>query len=275
MTPSKEAILLWLMFIALSLFASKALIFGNRTLVIREMGVSNFIRLTMNSPIAFKLSLTAIDGSLHEVYTKEGVISYVVGARVDFKIEGSKLRLIAYEVKDEISEGAGEEVMRKLEYEMASSSDADVIFMDRKLTMDAKMGYPIPRNAVGIVKDFDPKTRAQLDEEFTEYPWLSVEEEGDLVTGYFKLNRVSWVFRVETNFKDLEGLLSLLYVCGNYPIPEALGYNYPLFLADKVAKLYRDKMQRAVELSVGKTLKYREFRSLIEGHRAKSVGRRI
>jgi hypothetical protein len=263
------------MFMVLSLFASKALIFGRRTLVIRDMGVSNFIRLNMNSVHSFKLSLTAVDGSLHEVYTKEGVFSYVVAAKVDFMLEGERLKFSSYEVKDDLVEGQGDEAMRRLEYELANSSNAEVVLMDRKLTMDVEKGYSVPKHAIGIVKDFDPKVRAQLDGTFNEYPWLLVEKEGELTTGYFKLNRVSWVFRVETNFKNSEEVLSFLYVCGNYPIPEALGYNYPLFVADKVVKLFRNRMQRAVELGVGKTLKYREFRSLIEQRRAKNNGWRF
>ncbi|MEW9491930.1 MAG: DNA double-strand break repair nuclease NurA [Candidatus Aramenus sulfurataquae] len=229
----------------------------------------------MNSVHSFKLSLAAVDGSLHEVYTREGVLSYVVGARVDFTLEGERLKFSSYDVKDDLVEGQGDEAMRRLEYELANSSNAEVVLMDRKLTMDAEKGYSVPKRAIGIVKDFDPKVRAQLDDTFNEYPWLLVEKEGELTTGYFKLNRVSWVFRVETNFKNSEEVLSLLYVCGNYPIPEALGYNYPLFVADKVVKLFRNRMQRAVELGVGKTLKYREFRSLIEQHRAKNSGWRF
>ncbi|TRM79879.1 hypothetical protein DJ522_09165 [Sulfolobus sp. F3] len=63
----------------------------------------------------------------------------------------------------------------------------------------------------------------------------------------------------------MEKLLSILYIFGKEPVPEALGYNYPLFLADKLVKYYRNKISNSFKLlELEDNIRYREFRSLME-----------
>jgi hypothetical protein len=233
------------------------------------MGVSTFIKLDSNISYSFKLTLSAIDGSLHEIPTAEGTISYVIAGTVNFTINKGKLIFNNYSIIDNVYEGSGEEFMRKMEYDLANSLNSDIILMDRKISMDKEKNMKIPKNTIGIVKDFDPKIRSKLN--YNEYPWLLVNKENsDILSGYFKLNKYSWTFYFESNIIEPEKILQLLYICGEYPIPEALGYNYPLFLADKLVKYYRNKMEKAVDISKGKLLEYREFRSIIETSRARS-----
>lgn len=232
------------------------------------MGVSTFIKLDSNIDYSFKLTLSAIDGSLHEIPTAEGIVSYVIAGVVNFTLNKNKLAFSSYNITDNIYEDSGEELMRKMEYDLANSLNSDIILMDRKLSMDKEKNMKIPNNTIGIVKDFDPKIRSELN--YNEYPWLLVKEENkDIISGYFKLNKYSWVFYFESNIIDPEKILMLLNICGEYPIPEALGYNYPLFLADKLVKYYRNKMKKAIDISKGKLLEYREFRSIMEYSRAR------
>ena len=232
------------------------------------MGVSTFIKLDSNIDYSFKLTLSAIDGSLHEIPTAEGTVSYVIAGAVNFTLNKHKLAFNSYNITDNIYEGSGEEFMRRMEYDLANSLNSDIILMDRKLSMDKEKNMKIPNNTIGIVKDFDPKIRSELN--YNEYPWLLVKEENkDIISGYFKLNKYSWVFYFESNIIDPKKILTLLSICGEYPIPEALGYNYPLFLADKLVKYYRNKMEKAMDITKGKLLEYREFRSIMEYSRAK------
>jgi len=75
-------------------------------------------------------------------------------------------------------------------------------------------------------------------------------------------------------------VLGILCSMGYEPIPEAIGHNYPLFLADKKAKLLEKEASRAciaaVELEVARSRldqqilyerKFREYRADIESAR--------
>ena len=149
--------------------------------------------------------------------------------------------------------------MRKLEYELANKIHADVIFMDRKFSMDEKLGMIIPRNSIGIIKDFD-REGVKVDEN---PPWITIDKEGGFYSGYFRIT--NWIFRYETNLEDMNLLECLIYCLSLEPIPEALGYNYPLFLADKLVKYYRDKYAKVLDFTNNKELsRYRDFRRIVE-----------
>jgi hypothetical protein len=64
-------------------------------------------------------------------------------------------------------------------------------------------------------------------------------------------------------------VLRILRQMGGEPIPEALGYNYPLFLADKLAKLRRDRFKRTMDFLLTRgRVRYRDFRRIVESARA-------
>ncbi|QKQ99759.1 DNA double-strand break repair nuclease NurA [Metallosphaera tengchongensis] len=236
--------------------------------VISESGVSNtVVRLENENNYIFD-KVAAVDGSLHEFYTEEGLSSYVNACVVFFDLKGNLIRYLGSKVREMIVNGKGEEAMRRIEYEEANSiSDTSVIFMDRKLTMDVSLGLKVPDSVIAIVKDFDQLERRKLTN-IPKAPWLILDE-GEIRQGYVKLKEGGWVFRLETNVRwDKEKILALLYLLSREPIPEALGYNYPLYLVDKMAKFYRDRAKRALDfLSNKQLIRYRSFRSLVEGRR--------
>ncbi|AWR99579.1 DNA double-strand break repair nuclease NurA [Metallosphaera hakonensis] len=234
--------------------------------VINESGVSSTtVRLKTENNYVFDLELAAVDGSLHEFFTDFGQMTYIVVSSVFFSLCEGKLEYRGSRIKEAIVEGKGEEVMRRMEYEEASSLNM-LVLMDRKITMDLTLGMKIPPSTIAIVKDFDQMERKKVDQ--PDAPWLMLTE-GSPRTGYVKLSNQGWVFRLETNLNmSPEQLLALLYSMSREPIPEALGYNYPLFLADKMAKYYRDKSKKALDfLSTKELSRYRTFRSLVEGRR--------
>ncbi|MCG3107977.1 hypothetical protein L3N51_00252 [Metallosphaera sp. J1] len=215
----------------------------------------------------FDMEISAVDGSLHDFFTEEGKKSYVVVATVFFRLKGSRLVYLGSRIKEAVSNEDGEEVMRRMEYEEANSLSG-LLLMDRKITMDMSLGLSIPHAVIGIVKDFDQKERSSLN--IPNPPWLLMSQlQGPVSTGYIKLATHGWTFRVETNLKwDPERILALLYAMSREPIPEAFGYNYPLFLADKMAKFYRDRAKRTLDFLYTKELvRYRTFRSIVEGKR--------
>ncbi|MEM1621596.1 MAG: DNA double-strand break repair nuclease NurA [Metallosphaera sp.] len=235
--------------------------------VISDSGVSStVVRLREGSNYVFDLEISAVDGSLHDFFTEEGEKTYVVVATVFFRLRGSRLEYLGSRVKEIVSDGNGEDLMRTMEYEEANSLNG-LILMDRKITMDMDLGLSIPRSVIGIVKDFDQRERNNLD--IPNPPWLIISQDGPIRKGYVKLANHGWIFRVETNVDwNSEDVLSLLYAMSREPIPEALGYNYPIFLADKMAKFYRDRAKRTLDFLTSKELvRYRTFRSLVEGRR--------
>ncbi|AHC50924.1 hypothetical protein SUSAZ_02225 [Sulfolobus acidocaldarius SUSAZ] len=201
----------------------------------------------------------AIDGSFHTVAN----LSYIVVGIVKGEICGNEYNVKEISYKDNICEDCNpEDVMRKMEYDEAQKLDVDLIFLDRKLTFDKFTG----KNIISIAKD--PANVPNINHET---PWLVSSYERDGIRGgYFKLFSFSWVFLVEVTVDwSWQNILSLLYVLGKEPIPEALGYNYILFLVDKVAKYYRDKGSKALNLIAHNYNNYREFRSFIEWKRKK------
>ncbi len=89
-------------------------------------------------------------------------------------------------------------------------------------------------------------------------------------------------FLNDTPLSDL--VMGILHSMGEEPIPEALGHNYPLFLADKRAKVAYEEAARscvaAVDLEITKSRldqqilfqgKYRNLRSEIENSRKKKA----
>ncbi|AOL15940.1 nuclease [Sulfolobus sp. A20] len=215
-----------------------------------------------------ELSFSAIDGTYTETFTVDGKISHVIIGVITGKILTNGDFIVQdIIVNDESCECEGESKMRELEYLNATKYPANIILLDRKLSYDRSLGIEIPKNAIGIVKDFDIPTRVSLNS-IRETPWLAIKEKlNDLIKGYFKLFDVSWVFYLESSIflDDLEKLLSILYIFGKEPVPEALGYNYPLFLADKLVKYYRNKISNSFKLlELEDNIRYREFRSLME-----------
>jgi len=232
--------------------------------VIKDKGVLTTI-ITLSEVIKNKqFTFKAIDGSFHEVKTREGSFAYITLGIVKGKILNSSFTIDELSYKEKLCENCNtEEIMREMEYEEAlnSEKDVDLVFMDRKLSYDK---FNLPVNIIAIVKD--PQV-VDLDIEKSE-PWLvEVYNKGKIRGAYFKLFNFSWIFLVETSSNlPWEEILAILYILGREPIPEALGYNYPLFLADKVAKYYRDKESRILNF-VTRNSTYRSFRSLIEKNR--------
>lgn len=210
----------------------------------------------------FSLSFSAIDGTFHEIFTEEGVRSFVVVGIVKGKVKSSSLDIEEIEISKGIYEGSGENAMRVAEYEEARKAKSDIVLMDRKISFDTSLGIIPPKRYLGIVKDFDPNTRKELQAN-DHTPWIKSESKSELRQGYFRLYPYSWVFMFETNILDDSTLLKVLTIMGNVPVPEALGYNYPLFLADKLVKYYRDKEYRGIELLLSPS-RYRDFRGLVE-----------
>lgn len=159
----------------------------------------------------------------------------------------------------------GDELMRKMEYDLANelSDKVDLIFMDRKLTMDKELGILFRGNIIGIIKDFD---RSKINVEINK-PWMMIEAQGEITTGYFKF--FNWIFRFETTLSDIDYIFNVMYSLAFKPTPEALGYNYALFLADKLVKYYRDKYAKTLDFIASKKIgKYRNFRRIVENGRS-------
>lgn len=212
-------------------------------------------------------TFTAIDGSMHEILYQDGNVGYIVIGKVIGEVSEGKILIRKIDYTEELCENCNvEERMKVLEYEEADKSDSDIIFLDRMISKD---GYVNKNNVIAIIKD--PSKRINIE---AKTPWLVPIYEGKVRGAYFKIFPFSWVFLVETTFeKGWNEILSILYMLSQEPIPEALGYNYPLFLADKVAKFYRDKMIKGLDLVVSKfPQKYRQFRSKIERNRRKGNG---
>ena len=87
-------------------------------------------------------------------------------------------------------------------------------------------------------------------------------------------------FERDSEISDL--VLGILDSMGQEPIPEALGHNYPLFLADKRAKVAYDEASKscvaAVDLEIARSRldqqllsqKFRDYRSKYESNRKKN-----
>ncbi|QIW23012.1 DNA double-strand break repair nuclease NurA [Sulfolobus sp. S-194] len=212
----------------------------------------------------WNFSFSAIDGSFHEVQYIGGNLAYVVVSKIEGEVKRNKILTLKIDYEEKICENCKvEDEMREMEYEKARNASSDIIFLDRKISIDNFE----EDNVIAIVKD--PSERISIN---GETPWLlPVYEKGKIRGAYFKLFPFSWIFLVETTLNmDWSKILYILYFLGSEPIPEALGYNYPLFLADKVAKFYRDKMVKTLDLFVSKfPQRYRQFRSLIERNRRK------
>jgi len=212
----------------------------------------------------WSFSFSAIDGSLHEVKLTDRNVAYIIVSKVQGEVKNDKFYISRIDYVDEICEDCQpEEEMKKLEYEEAKKeSNVDILFLDRKITFDEFY----KDNVIAIVKD--PSKRVEVE---AQTPWLVPTDEGKIKGAYFKLFPFSWVFLVETTInKDWEDILSILYLLGKEPVPEALGYNYPLYLADKVAKFYRDKKMKELDFVISKfPQRYRQFRSIIEKNRRK------
>lgn len=211
------------------------------------------------------IRLAAIDGSLHEVKLTDVNLAYVVVGAVFLRLTDDGIFYEGSKVVESVKENEkGDELMRRMEYELANSisREVDIIFMDRKLSMDKERGIAIPRNTVGIIKDFD-RSKISLDEE---KPWLMIEKQDEFITGYFKV--FNWIFMFETNINDIKYVSYILYRLALEPIPEALGYNYALFLADKLVKYYRDKYVKTLDFIANKKIsRYRSFRRIVENGR--------
>jgi len=212
----------------------------------------------------WSFSFSAIDGSFHEVNLVDGNIAYIIVSKVKGEVREGRFHVSRIEYVDEICENCKpEEEMKKLEYEEAKGEkESDILFLDRKISLD---GF-YKDNVIAIVKD--PSKRVEIE---AQTPWLLPIKEEKVRSAYFKLFPFSWVFLLETTLnKDWEEILSILYLLGKEPIPEALGYNYPLYLADKVAKFYRDRKTKELDFVISKfPQRYRQFRSIIEKNRRK------
>ncbi|QPG50765.1 DNA double-strand break repair nuclease NurA [Saccharolobus solfataricus] len=231
---------------------------------------STIVRLRSNKNYFLNRELTfaAIDGSFSDVILEGEKGAYIVIGIIKGKIfKDFKFTIDGISVKDELCICEAEKRMRELEYSSLKENEVDLIFFDRKLSFDKSLGILVPKNSIGIVKDFDIVKRERLNK-VENPPWLVIEEDnGDTISGYFKLFPSSWVFYIESQVlvNDYEELLYLIYNLGMEPIPEALGYNYPLFLADKLVKYYRNKLSKFINTaSLQSNIRYREFRSWIE-----------
>ncbi|BCU68568.1 hypothetical protein HS7_20050 [Sulfolobales archaeon HS-7] len=236
----------------------------------KNTDVIKFIRdrKTINS-----LSFSAIDGSfLTEEYIDSRICYITVGIVRGRVVENTfEINKVAYDVN--VMECSSEdEEMTKMEYKQMTNETSDIIFMDRKLSFDIKRGIVPSNKVVGIVKDFRTSVFFQNDRIYlsniANAPWITSQTtyEG-IKTGFFRLTDITWVFMYQ-NMTDLEPsqLLYLLSVLGNEPVPEALGYNYPLFLADKIAKYYL-KEGKAILKRENDKIRYRDFRSAVEVQR--------
>lgn len=223
---------------------------------------STLIEVNSKHDNNFSLKFSAIDGTFHEIYTEEGIKTFVVVGEVQGELKGNTISISGIDIMRRISEGKGEDAMRLAEYEQARKSHADLVFMDRKVSFDMVFKVDLPERFLAIVKDFDPAKRKSLQED-TKAPWVKVEnDDGKLTSGFFRLLPNSWVFMFETNVYSND-ILDTLVSLGSIPIPEALGYNYPLFLADKLVKYYRDKEYKGIELQLSPS-RYRDFRGEVE-----------
>ncbi|BBD72868.1 hypothetical protein HS1genome_1257 [Sulfodiicoccus acidiphilus] len=210
------------------------------------------------------MSFAALDGSLHTVKTDEGELSYVVVAIVYGQVDNKGFRLTGLSSVDSMFQGNGEDAMRRMEYAQASLEQVDLVLMDRMLSRDAQLG--LPANAIAVVKDFPGRERFLG----REVPWMVEDPTTAPRRAFFKLRKSSWIFMTEWTKQLSAGqVFRLLRVMGNEPVPEALGYNYPLFLADKLAKFKRDKFKRTMDfLLTRRQVRYRDFRRIVESARA-------
>jgi NurA domain. len=220
--------------------------------------------ISVEEPVT-SMKFAALDGSLHNVKTDEGDISYVVVAVIYGNLWDGGFKVTGMKTVDGTFRGSGEEEMRRMEYFQAAQEQVDLILMDRMLSMDVELG--LPENVVAIVKDFPGRDKLNQN---VEVPWLILEEGRVPQRGYFKLRRTSWIFMTEWTKGLAPGqVLRILRQMSGEPIPEALGYNYPLFLADKLAKLRRDRFKRTMDFLLTRgRVRYRDFRRIVESARA-------
>ncbi|AAK40791.1 conserved hypothetical protein [Sulfolobus islandicus Y.G.57.14] len=231
---------------------------------------STIVRLRSNKNYFLNRELTfaAIDGTFSDIILEGEKGGYIVIGIIKGRIfKDFKFTIEDISVDDELCICEAEKRMRELEYYNIKENEVDLIFFDRKLSFDKSLGISVPKNSIGIVKDFDIVKRENLNN-VENPPWLVINEKHDeTIYGYFKLFPSSWVFYIESQVfvENPEELLSLIYNLGREPIPEALGYNYPLFLADKLVKYYRNKLSKFINVtSLQSNIRYREFRSWIE-----------
>ncbi|QGA54741.1 nuclease [Sulfolobus sp. E5-1-F] len=215
-----------------------------------------------------ELTFAAIDGTFSDIILEGNKGAYIVIGIVKGRIfKDFKFTIEDISVNDELCICEAEKRMRELEYSSMKENEVDLIFFDRKLSFDKSLGISVPKNSIGIVKDFDIVKRETLNK-IENPPWLIItEKHGDMIYGYFKLFPFSWVFYIESQVfvENQEELLYLIYNLAKESIPESLGYNYPLFLADKLVKYYRNKLSKLLTLnSLQSNIRYREFRSWIE-----------
>lgn len=211
----------------------------------------------------WSFSFSAIDGSLHEIKLYSGNISYIIVAVVEGRVDKDGFSISRINYREKLCEDCKpEDEMRKMEYDEAMKETTDIVFLDRKISTD---GF-YKDNVIAVIKD--PSERVEVD---AETPWILPIKEDKVKSAYFKLYPFSWVFLVETTLnKEWKEILSILQALGREPVPEALGYNYPLYLADKVAKFYRDKKMKELDFVISKfPQRYRQFRSIVEKNRKK------
>jgi len=224
------------------------------------------------------MTFSAVDGSYYSVITLEGKECYVVVGLVRGKVDNSRFEISSVDYVEVMEPCEDEEEsMAQLEYSVAYSEKADLILMDRMFTYDQGRGLSPPPNSLGIVKDFRGSGE-NYRRELTALggtPWITQEFQVRGVNrGFFRLCEVCLPFMYE-RVKDLSPgeTLKLLTIMGMEPVQEALGYNYPLFLADKVAKHFRWRGKRLLDFISAQRRSYREFRNSVEELRRVRSGR--
>ncbi|MEM4001727.1 MAG: nuclease, partial [Saccharolobus sp.] len=151
---------------------------------------STIVRLRSNKNYFLngELTFAAIDGTFSDIILEGEKGAYIVIGLIKGRIfKDFKFTIDDISVNDELCVCEAEKRMRELEYSSIKENEVDLIFFDRKLSFDKSLGISVPKNSIGIVKDFDIVKRESLNK-VENPPWLVItEKHGDAIYGYFKL----------------------------------------------------------------------------------------
>lgn len=210
-----------------------------------------------------KYEFAAIDGTIVQ---EPGVDPLVIIAVVKGVQEGLRTTIYGFQFHYETCYSCEPaKLMEELEFSLAEDRGEEVVFLDRSIETRREL----KREVIAVAKDFMGK------EAFVGYsdpPYL-VPLDADVRSAVFQFYPGTGPFLVQTN-SDLPwiNVAEILFVTSHHPVPEALGYVYPLYLADKAVKYEWGKVDPAMRYFSMHSKSYRAMRSVIE--RRRLLGRR-
>jgi hypothetical protein len=225
----------------------------------RYRGVlGTLVRPLFDNAKEVKYEFAAIDGTLVDVPGQRPLI--IVGVVKGYQ-EGFRTRIEEIYFKtEECYSCEPSAYMEELEVSVANSRKEEVVFIDGSL----EYKKDVKRNVIAVSKDFEGK------DEFANYakPPFLIPLDSDIRSAVFQFVGGTGPFLVEVNYDaPWDEIVRLIYVTSFHPIPEALGYVYPLYIADKAVKFERNKLLPLYEYRAMHSLSYRFMRSNVERRR--------